>query len=62
MIHVLPQYTLGRNETIVSEGLIAWGCKVAAHAHGGDGIKLAVLAGVDSIEHGSGIDEEGAKP
>lgn len=35
--------------------------KVAAHAHGAEGIKLAVRAGVSSIEHGSFIDEEGAR-
>jgi imidazolonepropionase-like amidohydrolase len=35
--------------------------KVAAHAHGTEGIKLAVRAGVASIEHGSFLDEEGAK-
>ncbi len=34
------------------------GRKVAAHAHGTSGIKQAVLAGVDSIEHGSLIDDE----
>ncbi len=34
--------------------------KVAAHAHGAEGIKLAVRAGVSSIEHGSFLDEEGA--
>ena len=34
------------------------GRKVAAHAHGAAGIKQAVLAGVDSIEHGSFIDDE----
>jgi imidazolonepropionase-like amidohydrolase len=34
------------------------GRKVAAHAHGAAGIKQAVLAGVDSIEHGSFMDEE----
>jgi len=34
--------------------------KVAAHAHGTEGIKLAVRAGVASIEHGSFLDEEGA--
>lgn len=54
------QYTLEEMKTIVSEAH-RLGRKVAAHAHGGDGIKLAVLAGVDSIEHGSYIDEEGAK-
>jgi imidazolonepropionase-like amidohydrolase len=35
------------------------GRKVAAHAHATVGIKYAVLAGVDSIEHGSYIDDEG---
>ena len=35
--------------------------KVAAHAHGTEGIKLAVRAGVSSIEHGSLLDEEGAR-
>jgi len=35
--------------------------KVAAHAHGAEGIKLAVRAGVASIEHGTFLDEEGAK-
>jgi len=34
------------------------GRKVAAHAHGAAGIKQAVVAGVDSIEHGSFIDAE----
>jgi imidazolonepropionase-like amidohydrolase len=34
--------------------------KVAAHAHGTSGIKVAVRAGVASIEHGSFIDGEGA--
>ena len=37
----------------------AAGRKVAAHAHGTQGIKDAVRAGVDSIEHGSLIDAEG---
>jgi imidazolonepropionase-like amidohydrolase len=35
--------------------------KVAAHAHGTEGIKLAVRAGVSSIEHGSFLDDEGAR-
>src|SRR3989449_8401537 len=35
--------------------------KVAAHAHGTEGIKLAVRTGVSSIEHGSFLDEEGAR-
>ena len=37
------------------------GRKVAAHAHGAAGIKQAVLAGVDSVEHGSFIDDEGIR-
>ncbi|WP_282113145.1 metal-dependent hydrolase family protein [Maribacter stanieri] len=35
--------------------------KVAAHAHGTEGIKEAIKAGVYSIEHGSIIDEEGIR-
>jgi len=39
----------------------AWrqGIHVAAHAHGTEGIKVAIRAGVRSIEHGSLIDDEG---
>ncbi len=54
------QYTLEEMKTIVAEAH-RLGRKVAAHAHGGDGIKLAVTAGVDSIEHGSYIDDEAVK-
>ena len=36
-----------------------WGRKVAVHAHGTDGIKAAIRAGADSIEHCSFIDAEG---
>jgi imidazolonepropionase-like amidohydrolase len=54
------QYSLEEMKAIVAEAHRA-GRKVAAHAHGGDGIKLAVLAGVDSIEHGSYIDDEAVK-
>ncbi|MGH8430285.1 MAG: amidohydrolase family protein, partial [Solimonas sp.] len=35
-----------------------YGLKVAAHAHGTEGIKRAVRAGIDSIEHGTYMDEE----
>ncbi|MCU0646403.1 MAG: amidohydrolase family protein [Gemmatimonadaceae bacterium] len=35
------------------------GRKVMAHAHGADGLKAAIRAGVASIEHGSLIDDEG---
>ena len=44
-------------QAIVSEAHLL-GRKVAAHAHGTAGIKAAVLAGVDSIEHGSILDDE----
>jgi imidazolonepropionase-like amidohydrolase len=54
------QYTLEELKAIISDAH-RLGRKAAAHAHGGDGIKLAVLAGVDSIEHGSYIDDEGIK-
>jgi imidazolonepropionase-like amidohydrolase len=37
------------------------GKKVMAHAEGTEGIKSAVRAGVDSIEHGTMLDEEGAR-
>ena len=37
------------------------GLKVAAHAHGARGIDAAVRAGVDSIEHGTFIDEAGVR-
>jgi len=37
------------------------GKKVMAHAEGAAGIKAAVRAGVDSIEHGTMLDEEGAR-
>lgn len=36
----------------------AYGRKVAVHAHGAEGIKLAVRVGADSIEHGTMIDDE----
>ncbi|MYM23822.1 amidohydrolase family protein [Duganella sp. FT135W] len=54
------QYTLEELKAIISDAH-RLGRKTAAHAHGGDGIKLSVLAGIDSIEHGSYIDDEGIK-
>ena len=36
-----------------------YGFRVAAHAHGAEGLKRAVRAGVASIEHGTYLDEEG---
>lgn len=55
-----PQYSLEELQAIVAEAHAA-GRKVAAHAHGAQGIKNAVRAGVDSIEHGSLIDDEGVR-
>jgi len=54
------QYTYEELHAMVEEAN-KLGRKVAAHAHGTDGIKVAVRAGVSSIEHGSFLDEEGAK-
>ena len=36
-----------------------WGLKVAAHAHGASGIRDAALAGIDTIEHASLVDDAG---
>lgn len=38
-----------------------WGLRVAAHAHGASGIKAAIKAGIDTIEHASLVDDEGIK-
>jgi imidazolonepropionase-like amidohydrolase len=52
------QYTLEEMKTIVEEAH-RLGRKVAAHAHGAQAILWASEAGVDSIEHGSYIDDAG---
>ena len=54
------QYTLEEMRALVEEAH-QHGRKVAAHAHGTEGIKAAILAGVDSIEHSSLIDAEGIR-
>jgi imidazolonepropionase-like amidohydrolase len=54
------QYTYEELKAMVDETKKA-GRKVTAHAHGAEGIKIATRAGVASIEHGSFLDEEGAK-
>ncbi|MEX1246137.1 MAG: amidohydrolase family protein [Thermoanaerobaculia bacterium] len=54
------QYTLDEMKAIVEEAH-RYGKKVAAHAHGTDGIKTAVRAGVDSIEHGTLLDDEAVR-
>jgi imidazolonepropionase-like amidohydrolase len=58
--HRAAQLVTEEIRTIVEEAKRA-GRKVSAHAHGGDGIKNAVEAGCASIEHGTFMDEEGAR-
>ena len=53
-----PQMTLEEIKSVV-DAARDYGFKVAAHAHGSEGIIRAVKAGVDSIEHGTLMDEEG---
>ncbi len=55
-----PQYSQEEMKAAVDEAAL-WGRKVAAHAHGTEAIKMAVRAGVASIEHGSLIDDEGIR-
>ena len=52
------QYTLEEMQAICADAH-RLGRKVAAHAHGAQGIIFATEAGVDSIEHGSYLNEEG---
>lgn len=55
-----PQYSQAEMDAIVDEAH-RWDKKVAAHAHGAEAIKMAIRAGVDSVEHCSFIDDEGLK-
>lgn len=48
-----------KDMTAIAEEAHQWGLRVAAHAHGTSGIKDAIRAGVDTIEHASLIDDEG---
>lgn len=52
-----PQFTLEEIEAIVAAAR-DYGYKVAAHAHGAEGMKRAVIGGVDSIEHGTFMSDE----
>jgi imidazolonepropionase-like amidohydrolase len=52
-----PQFTQEEMNAIVSEAKL-WGRKTCAHAHGTEAIKMAVKAGVASVEHGSMLDDE----
>ncbi|QMW23169.1 Xaa-Pro dipeptidase [Sandaracinobacteroides saxicola] len=45
----------------IAEEAHMWGLRVAAHAHGTSGIKAAIRAGIDTIEHASLIDDEGIR-
>jgi imidazolonepropionase-like amidohydrolase len=54
------QYTAEEVAAIVDEAHMH-GRKVAVHAHGANGIKVALRAGVDTIEHASLIDDEGLR-
>ncbi len=56
----VPQYSFEELHVMVEEAEKAER-KVAAHAHGKEGIKIATRAGVASIEHGSFLDDEGAR-
>jgi imidazolonepropionase-like amidohydrolase len=62
---VLSEETSGENAQFTEEELHAivatakdYGFRVAAHAHGAEGIKRALRAGVTSIEHGTYMDDE----
>lgn len=62
---VLSQASSGDNTQFSDEELQAiistakdYGFRVAAHAHGNEGIKRALRAGIDSIEHGTYMDDE----
>jgi imidazolonepropionase-like amidohydrolase len=45
----------------IAEEAHQWGLRVAAHAHGAAGIKAAIRAGIDTIEHASLVDDEGIR-
>jgi imidazolonepropionase-like amidohydrolase len=62
---VLSQARSGQNAQFTEDELRAivstakdYGFRVAAHAHGAEGMKRALRAGVDSIEHGTLMDDE----
>jgi imidazolonepropionase-like amidohydrolase len=52
-----PQVTQAEMDALVDEAH-RLGLKAAAHAHGAEGAKVAIRAGIDSIEHGSFLDDE----
>jgi imidazolonepropionase-like amidohydrolase len=52
-----PQFTDEELQAVITTAH-DYGMKVAAHAHGTEGIRRAVSAGIDSIEHGTYMDDE----
>ena len=54
----VPQYTV-EELTAMAEEAHSHGLKIAAHAHGAEGVMNALRAGIDSIEHASLIDDAG---
>jgi imidazolonepropionase-like amidohydrolase len=52
-----PQFTMDELEAVIQTAT-DYGMHVAAHTHGAEGMKRAVLAGVRSIEHGTFMTEE----
>ena len=53
----IPTYTVAEVQAVVEEAH-AWGLRVAAHAMGDEGVRRAVLGGVDTVEHGYNITED----
>lgn len=65
---VLSTAKSGQNPQFNDDELVAivktakdYGFKVAAHAHGAEGMKRAIRAGIDSVEHGTLMDDETRK-
>ncbi len=52
-----PQFMDDELEAIIAAAK-DYGFKVAAHAHGAEGMKRAIRAGIDSVEHGTLMDDE----
>ena len=52
-----PQFTDQELEAVVAAAK-DYGYKVAVHAHGSEGMKRAIRAGIDSVEHGTYMDDE----
>jgi imidazolonepropionase-like amidohydrolase len=55
-----PQLTQAEMDALVDEAH-RLGKRTAAHAHGAEGAKVAIRAGIDSIEHGSFLDDEAVR-